>query len=250
MRAVAENNFVETWTLMADAINGGWCARSAGIVIAATGVPLAPFNLIFVTGPLRHPERRLARAFERLESQRLPFVLRVRDDMPAIAKTAGELGLVTAGTLPLMVLPTIGELPTVAAGIEVVRVDNEDAAADHGLVAAEAFNLPAASVGPLVSQPLWSAPGFELYVAYDDGEPVATSALCVTGSTAGVYNVAVPTPRRGRGLGAALTGHAIRRGRDEYGATMATLQASDMGLPVYERMGFETVCRYSGFASA
>ena len=56
---------------------------------------------------------------------------------------------------------------------------------------------------------------------------------------------AIPTLEafRGRGLGAAITWAAIEKGR-ELGGTWASLQASKLGRPVYERMGFATPTEY------
>lgn len=73
------------------------------------------------------------------------------------------------------------------------------------------------------------------------GEPVATVSLVTAGGAAGIYNVTTVEAARGRGIGAAMTVAAVRHGAD-LGFDLATLQASTMGRPVYERLGFEFVC--------
>lgn len=73
------------------------------------------------------------------------------------------------------------------------------------------------------------------------GEPVATASLVTAGGAAGVYNVTTVEVARGRGIGAAMTVAAVRHGA-ERGFTLATLQASALGRPVYERLGFTFVC--------
>jgi ribosomal protein S18 acetylase RimI-like enzyme len=70
---------------------------------------------------------------------------------------------------------------------------------------------------------------------------VATVSLLTAGGAAGIYNVATIEAERGRGIGAAMTAAAIRHGAAR-GFTVATLQASTMGRPVYERLGFRFVC--------
>ena len=69
-------------------------------------------------------------------------------------------------------------------------------------------------------------------------EPVS---LVTAGGAAGIYNVTTVEAARGRGIGAAMTVAAVRHGAD-LGFDLATLQASTMGRPVYERLGFEFVC--------
>jgi ribosomal protein S18 acetylase RimI-like enzyme len=75
------------------------------------------------------------------------------------------------------------------------------------------------------------------------GEPVGTASLMTAGGAAGIYNVTTIERARGRGIGAALTAAAVHAGR-ERGLEFATLQASTMGRPVYERLGFEFVCDF------
>jgi ribosomal protein S18 acetylase RimI-like enzyme len=80
------------------------------------------------------------------------------------------------------------------------------------------------------------------------GEPVATTSLVTAGGAAGIYNVTTVEAARGRGIGAAMTAEAVRHGAAR-GYPMATLQASTMGRPVYERLGFAFVCDFVPYRS-
>ena len=64
--------------------------------------------------------------------------------------------------------------------------------------------------------------------------------------TVGVYNVATVEDARRRGYGAAVTRRAIADGVTR-GATVAILQSSDMGRPVYAAMGFREVLAFRVF---
>jgi len=75
---------------------------------------------------------------------------------------------------------------------------------------------------------------------------VAVSSVFVDGGVAGVYNVATLESHRRRGIGEAMTWRSVSRGR-ETGCVVATLQASELGKPVYERMGFRVVAPYKTF---
>jgi ribosomal protein S18 acetylase RimI-like enzyme len=59
---------------------------------------------------------------------------------------------------------------------------------------------------------------------------------------AGIYNVAVVPAARGRGIGREVTLAALRAARS-LGYSLSTLGSSDLGLPVYRRIGYEEVCR-------
>ncbi|MDU8946345.1 GNAT family N-acetyltransferase [Ovoidimarina sediminis] len=87
------------------------------------------------------------------------------------------------------------------------------------------------------------------YTAYLDGEPVAVSSLVMTDGIAGIYAVATLPRARARGIGTAMTLHAMAEGRRR-GARMATLQATSMGRPVYEKIGFRTIFDYQTYLQA
>ncbi len=73
--------------------------------------------------------------------------------------------------------------------------------------------------------------------------PWKTTRKSVTDEVANVNFVATKEAFRRRGLGEAITWHTVREGaKKRY--TLASLQASDMGGPVYERMGFRQVGYY------
>lgn len=85
-------------------------------------------------------------------------------------------------------------------------------------------------------EPIWTH-----FVAFVDEQPVATTSLLVRGELAGVYHVVTLAEHRGRGIGAAITRHALQHARDA-GARVAALQASKLGFPVYRSVGFENAC--------
>jgi GNAT superfamily N-acetyltransferase len=86
--------------------------------------------------------------------------------------------------------------------------------------------------------------GVTLHLGLDDGgRPVARSMAVTRGDLVGVHNVYVPPSERRKGYGAALTAVAVEAGRNA-GAQSACLEATALGFPVYERMGFRRVDDY------
>jgi ribosomal protein S18 acetylase RimI-like enzyme len=91
---------------------------------------------------------------------------------------------------------------------------------------------------------------FRLFAALDrDGAVRATSGAGAFGPHASVLFVNTNPDWRGRGIGQAMTAAALHAARDR-GARHACLDASDAGLGLYRRLGFETVTRTMRFHRA
>ncbi|MFC7192206.1 GNAT family N-acetyltransferase [Halocatena marina] len=82
-----------------------------------------------------------------------------------------------------------------------------------------------------------------------DGRPAATGLLIQSGHVAGVYSIGVVEEFRRRGIGKAMSWEVLRAGR-EAGCQVGVLQSSEMGSPLYEKMGFETTVTYHHFEPA
>jgi GNAT superfamily N-acetyltransferase len=86
-----------------------------------------------------------------------------------------------------------------------------------------------------------------VWIARLDGVAVAASGLFVAAGVAGIYNVATVPEARGRGIGRAVTIAALAEGVAR-GHRTAVLGASEMGYPVYRRLGFREVSRLRSYA--
>jgi len=108
------------------------------------------------------------------------------------------------------------------------------------------------TVRPLILFPAESEAGVVL-VARRERQAILGSASCVSfGATGWIGALAVAPEARRRGLGAALTRAAIAW-LQERGASTVLLYATEMGRPVYERLGFEsegTATAWRGSAGA
>jgi GNAT superfamily N-acetyltransferase len=96
---------------------------------------------------------------------------------------------------------------------------------------------------PLAPEPSLAAatdPGVAVLLGFHAGQLVARGRLACHGTVA--YNVGLVTlpEHRGKGYGTALTWAVIAEGMRR-GCTSAMLSATEMGYPIYARMGFQTV---------
>jgi GNAT superfamily N-acetyltransferase len=91
---------------------------------------------------------------------------------------------------------------------------------------------------------LFSDGCYRRYIGYEQGEPVASSAMVLHSGVAGIYAVATLPEARRKGIGDAMTRIPLLAARQQ-GYHIGTLQASAMGRPVYQRMGFHDVCGFN-----
>jgi hypothetical protein len=76
------------------------------------------------------------------------------------------------------------------------------------------------------------------YIAIMNGETVATSNYYLAAGVAGIYCVGTIPEARNKGIGYAVTQKTLLEGK-KLGYRIGILQASQMGEPIYKRMGFK-----------
>ena len=243
LAVAADENLAATWALLGRAI-GADVAEIGSLTLVAIGVPLAFFNGAFMRAASDEPERLIAAAIDFFGERGLPWLLWARENVATAVLDAGRrLGLRDAGGPPGMGLDPIPECPAPPVGLTIEIATTPEALVDHASVLRDGFGMPQHVVDQLIRPGLLDEPRATAFVGRVDGTPVSCSLLSVSGTTAGVYNVATPESFRSKGYGAALTWAAIAEGARR-GCTHAVLQASPSGYPVYQRMGFTDLGRY------
>lgn len=234
--------------LMFGSSQRGEVAESCDLALASCGFPTRDFNQAHLKNPQGDVRAALDRVRSWFESRGLPYVVRVRDDREAACAPAlGAAGLERVGDDPGMVLHPIRDDTKLPAGLEISEVCCDTELAAFQQTAFAGFGFPGRLGALFLTRWLQRAPGVALYLGRVDGAPACTSMLSATGHVAGIYWVATLPEYRRRGFGEAITAAAVQGGACR-GCSLASLQASKAGAPVYRRMGFETVLRYAKYA--
>ncbi len=241
----SDQSYFQAWRLFGRS-GAGAVYEEGGVLAVASGIPVAWLNLMFVTRPLAKPTEQLKKAVEFFDARGTEFVVRIREGLdPATEAALEKLGLPYSDTVPGMA-STQMEAPPAPSELRIVRVRAGKALRDYHGVIALGYGMPVEIARALIGPQLLLDPETESFIGYVGDVPVATSTLIFGGQVAGVHNVATHPEHRKRGYGEALTWRAVQRGA-ELGCDMAALQASDMGRPIYERMGFTLVSPYKTF---
>lgn len=145
----------------------------------------------------------------------------------------------SVGSAPCMVRERGGDPTPSPAELRVAEVQDDAGMREVWPVLDEAF------CDHRVPEPSWDArvlaEDYRVWVGRVDGRAVTTATAFVGYGFVGVYAVATLAEARGRGYGEAVTWAATLCRPD----LPATLQASEMGRPVYERMGYRTVTTFT-----
>lgn len=76
-----------------------------------------------------------------------------------------------------------------------------------------------------------------LFLGYENEIPVSTSLIFIQNKESGLYFIATDSKHRGKGFGKAITHHALVNAKSK-GCSFMNLEATDAGVPVYEKVGF------------
>jgi GNAT superfamily N-acetyltransferase len=250
--ALEHENWIAYVTGVVSCTSRAKVTRAGGVVTILTGLPMDWFNQVLIEGEEATSVGILAgvaQARERGGS----FVVRLREGIDdRLIPTLTQAGLTPAGEMtstPGMVAFPIDHdaiAEHAAPELEIRRAADAAGIDAHRRAVTAGFGSdPAVAVGTACPD-LLDRSECVVYVGYADGAPVVSGLGWRTGRTIGVYSIATIESARRRGYGAAMTARVVADGVVA-GCDVAALQASEMGRPIYERLGFRTVVRYAAY---
>jgi len=152
-------------------------------------------------------------------------------------------GFHLVGHPPLMVRLPGEEIPPAPPELHIVEVHDAATMADAEQTVIEGY--PAPELQPFRPGALWDTRmlggPLRLWVGYVADRAVTTGMAYTDEHVTGVYVIATREDARGRGYGAALTAQCLAVDP----LKPVVLQASDLGQPVYQRLGFVEVAQYT-----
>jgi len=227
-----------------DQVPGALVRIEAGVAVFATGNPIPLFNQV-VTGDSATPDD-VSAGVAILRARGAPFWVALRrgpDDH--LGPMLTELGLRPGATpMPGMALdPIPTDLTGRADGLEIRLVEDAAGLREHARLVSRAYGLGEAAVASVIGERLWEREGNRVYVGESEGRPVAVGMSRQFGTTLGIYTMGTIPEARGRGFGRAMTERLVLDGVAA-GCTISVLEASEMGRPLYERIGFRVVQDY------
>lgn len=244
LRAAADSNYAESMRIIAQQVCArGRSERMHGLLLTSTGTDAGWLNIAFVLAPPPDPEAAFVAARRFYADAGEHWLMRIPAGLfEGVEAAANRWGFRHSDNVPGMTLHPMPE-PAASYPIEIRPVDDAEGVAAFASIVGACFGFGEVPARSLMSDHLLEAPDVRAWLGYVDGRPVATAMLIYERDIAGIWCIGTLDGYRGRGIGEAVTRRAIDEGT-RMGCKLANLQASEMGRPVYERMGFREVSHY------
>jgi hypothetical protein len=254
--ALEHENWIAYLTGVAGCAGTARVHREGGALAVLSDMPFDWFNQVLVDRPDASARDVLA-CVEHGRARGGSFVVRLRegaDDrfVPLLTRSS----FVPAGDdtfVPGMVAAPIdlasmenALAPSGLPGFEIRKVTDATGIDEHRTVVTEGFGShPSIALGTTCAE-LLGRTECVVYVGYAEGAPVASGLGWRSGRAIGVYAIATVPAARRLGYGAAMTSRVVMDGLAA-GCDLAVLQASVVGRPIYERLGFRVEVRYRAY---
>jgi GNAT superfamily N-acetyltransferase len=211
---------------------------------SCAGIPVALFNCAYPKRAVGREEfDGLTAHFSRmLASRRVPGLLMARAD-----RVATRPGVEPLVRMPGMVARKLLASKFPAADVDVQHVRGEKMAEEIARLNVISHGMAEEEIGPMTCAGLWEAPNHG-FLIYANAKAVASGSASYVNGASYVGWMATDAEYRGRGYAEALLRHMDAFMRREYGVTETVLHATELGRPVYERLGFKTVDVFVGFS--
>jgi ribosomal protein S18 acetylase RimI-like enzyme len=246
-----EENPEGIWELYLSHLPGATYKRDEKMRLMCSQIPVSFFNGIAVTR-LKEEEcdEILSQAINEMMATGMPWSYQVGPNCKPddLELRLDQLGLKFSYEQPYMTRSLVGWQPApLPKSFEIREVDDVEAYKAFIKVGGPAFGLPDFVLDAFIAAQ--TAVGFAKdcairnFIGEENGTPVATGTVFYGAGLAGIYTIGTLPEARGKGYGGAMTEACMAHAAGK-GVETAFLQSSKMGYSVYQRLGFQEVCRF------
>jgi ribosomal protein S18 acetylase RimI-like enzyme len=253
-----DENLRTAMRFFGEATDAGDVTSLPGSLVIYCGLNYGVFNIALLDGPVDRTTSRNDTLESRLQAiaeyfkqktDRWSFWLceDLLDDaeLRRAERAFQRLGLRAISYPPGMItdklLPPVKPLPE----IELRPVLDDATRQAFGDLTASCFDIPPGIAQRVyVPERAWRG-AYQGYVAYVQGQPVSMVASVLTGKDLGIYSLGTHPAFRRRRYGEAAMRGAIAEVARKYEIHRYLLQSTEVGHPLYRRMGFRDAARFT-----
>jgi GNAT superfamily N-acetyltransferase len=253
-----EENLRQSFRILAEARDRADVREIGGISIASLGATFQMFNAAFLNSHVANEadlEQRIAAAAANFSERRIQWAFWMCDSFldrrlqRKAERIFGRMGLTLSSELPAMAAESLVTPWRRLPKIEICPVHDEITRRSFCQIGAVCFHVPLAWFEEVFDTRMTERRDFVPWLAYANGEPVATAATVLAAGAIGVYNVGTLPAHRGRGIGEAIVRFAIDQAKIKARTDRTVLQSTSFGYDLYRKMGYKTVGQVLVFTS-
>jgi ribosomal protein S18 acetylase RimI-like enzyme len=253
-----EQNLRESFRILAEARDRADIRETGGISIHSLGATFQMFNAAFLNCYVEDEadlERRIALASVHFSERRMPWAFWMCESFlerrlqRKAERIFMRMGLSLSSELPAMAAESLVTPWRRLPRIKIQPVCDTASRRAFCEIGAVCFHVPLLWFEEVFDERMNERKEFVPWLAFSDGEPVATAATVVAAGAVGVYNVGTLPDHRGRGIGEAIVRFALDRAREQTGIYKTVLQSTSYGYDLYRKMGYKTVGQVLVFTS-
>ncbi len=249
------HQFVSTWRLLAQSFPLADLSDQPGLALCWANIPFIFYNTLFLTEQIsdaRLLKERVRDASVYMRSHQAPgWIVVCLDYLTGTAKE--ELAVITEQE-KLQALPMTGMVGDILPLDEPLhptlrfeRISDDATITDFVDMNCISYNIPIEAGRSIVQEhTLWHRHAFG-FVAYEGEKPVATATAIVRDGCLLLFLVATMPEARRKGYADAVIRRALNTAYKATGIRRTVLHATDMGYPVYLRLGYYPTGRFMGY---
>jgi GNAT superfamily N-acetyltransferase len=252
--AVAEN-LLRALRFFGQARNTAEIRDLPGVSIIFCGLNYAAFNAALVAQPIDGDARELVRVIEvsagEFDARHVRWTCWVCDHFlgKPLRREAQRIftrhGLRPLTEAPGMYAERLAPPDRKLPAIEVFPVKDDRTRSAFANIMSVAFDIPQSICGSIYGvEQAWMS-GLEGYVGFANQKPVTTAAAMITGDVIGLYSVATLPQYRRLGFAEAIMRHVVDQHKRSTGSERTVLQATQSGITLYQKMGYQTVTNFN-----
>lgn len=235
--------FAAAWKCWVDRFPSRLRATHPEMDLECAGIPVPLFNCAFPRREARGAElaRLIAEFSAILAPHGIPGLVMARTD-----RVEAITDLKPVVRMPGMVAGELAEAKFPPASVDIRHLRGEKMSEEIARLNVVSHEMAEADIRPMTCADMWEAPNHG-FIIYADGKAVASGSATYTCGASYIGWMATLPEHRGRGYAEAILRFADEFMRREYGVVESVLHATEMGRPVYERLGFRVVDEFVGF---
>jgi ribosomal protein S18 acetylase RimI-like enzyme len=252
----SNRQIIGAWSRFAQGAPNGRVQKASGVTCAFSNVPLAFFNVAFLSGPVLNAtdlNDRIATAKEYGAKSGFPWMFCACNEWlpePARAPEDAFNRHDLHAVMPLIGMVTDVASITVRSShspLEYRRVANRETCIAASDINCAAYGIPLEVGRESFFEGMFGNEVFA-YVGYLEGQPVTAAGVWIVDGIQYVAIVATHPDHRRKGYAESVMWHSLQEARKATGITRTVLHATEAGFPVYERMGYRSVARFTFYA--